>query len=46
MFVKLVSFYFYLTKFKPNLDMKTETFTRFFLVQKSNVIYSLLFHDV
>ena len=43
MFVTLVSFCFYLTKFEPNLDMKTKAFKTFFLVQKSNIIYSLLF---
>ena len=36
MFVTLVSFYFYLTKFEPNLDMKMKTFTTYFLVKKSN----------
>ena len=39
----LVSFYFYVTKFEPNLDMKIKAFTTFFLVQKSNIIYSFLF---
>ena len=43
MFVKLVSFYFYLTKFEPNLDMKMKAFTTFFLVKKGNMIYSILF---
>ena len=43
MFVTLVFFYFYLTKFEPNLDMKMKAFTTFFLVQKGNIIYSFLF---
>ena len=43
MFVTLVSFYFYLTKCEPNLGTKTKAFTTFFLVQKSNIIYSFLF---
>ena len=43
MFVTLASFYFYLTKFEPNLDMKMKAFKTYFLVQKSNIIYSLLF---
>ena len=30
MFVTLVSFYFYLTKFEPNLDMMIKAFTTFF----------------
>ena len=42
MFVTLVSFYFYLTKFEPNLDMKTKAFTTFFLVQKSKIIYRFI----
>ena len=42
MFVALVS-YFYFTKFEPNLDMKTKASTSFFLVEKSNIIYSFLF---
>ena len=44
-FVTLVSFYFYLTKFEPKLDMKMEAFKTFFLVQKSNVIYSFFFFN-
>ena len=43
MFVTLVPFYFYLTKFESNLDMKMKAFTTFFLVQKGNIIYSFLF---
>ena len=38
MFVTLVSFYLYLTKLEPNLDMKTKAFKTFFLVPKSNII--------
>ena len=37
MFVPLVSFYLYLTKSEPNLDMKTKAFKTFFLVQKTNI---------
>ena len=37
MFVTLVSFYFYSTKFEPNLDMEMKAFTTFFLVQESNI---------
>ena len=44
MFVALVS-YFYFTKFEPNLDMKMKASTSFFLVEKSNIIYSLFFYD-
>ena len=44
MFVTLVPFYFYLTKFEPIQDMKTKAFTTFFLVQKSNIIYSFFFY--
>ena len=43
MFVTLVSFYLYLTKLEPNLDMKTKVFKTFFLVPKINIIYSFLF---
>ena len=43
MLVTLVSFYFYLTKFEPNQDMKLKAFTTFFLIQNSNIIYSFLF---
>ena len=34
MFVTLLSFYFYLTKFEPNLDMKMKAFRTFFLSSK------------
>ena len=43
MFVRLVSFSFDLTKFEPNLRVKTKAFETFFLVQKSNIIYRFLF---
>ena len=46
MFVTLVSFYFYLTKFEPDLDMKTKAITSFFLVQKSNTYSFLFFYDI
>ena len=43
MLVTQVSFYFYLTKFEPNLDMKAKAFATFFLIQKSNIIYHFFF---
>ena len=42
-FVTLVSFYFYLTKFDANLDIKAKAFKTFSLVQKNNIIYSFSF---
>ena len=46
MFVTLVSFCVYLTKFRLKIDMKRKAFTKFFLVQKGKIIYSfLLFYD-
>ena len=37
----LVSFGFYQTKFEANLNKEMKTFKTFFLVQKTNIIYSI-----
>ena len=42
-FVTPGSFYFCLTRFGPNVDMKTKAFKKLDLVQKRKIIYSFLY---